>query len=54
MKKNWKIFEECLKLSLDWILWVETEKNKNNQKVINYNKEKENITKNIHLILNFE
>ena len=53
-EKSCKIFEECLKLSLDWILWVETEKNKNNQKVINYNKEKENITKNIHLILNFE
>ena len=53
-EKSCKIFEECLKLSLDFILWVETEKNKNNQKVINYNKEKENITKNIHLILNFE
>ena len=36
-----KIFEFGVNLSLDWLLWIEKEKDKNSPKVINYYKEKE-------------
>ena len=51
------IFQTGFSLSLDWILWVEKEKNKKNNsknKVINYYKEKENFAKEINTLINFE
>ena len=49
-----KTFQEGLSLSIDWILWVENEKNKNSPKVINYYKEKENFVKEINILISFE
>ena len=48
------IFQAGFNLSLDWILWVEKEKSKNNPIVINYYKEKENFAKEINTLINFE
>ena len=48
------IFQTGFNLSLDWILWVEKEKNKNKPNVINYYKEKENFSKEINTLINFE
>ncbi len=49
-----KIFEDCLSLSLDWILWVENDKNETSPKVENYYKKKENIVNEIYSIINYE
>ena len=48
------IFEKGLSLCIDWILWVENEKNKNSPKVSNYQKERENFSKEINILINFE
>jgi len=48
------VFQTGFNLSLDWILWVEKEKNKKSPKVINYNEGKENFLKEINILINFE
>ena len=49
-----KVFEESLSLSLDWILWIEADKNKNTPKANDYYKEKENFINKMNIIINFE
>ena len=49
-----KIFESGLNLSLDWILCIEKEKDKNSPKSINYYKEKDVFIKNIDTLIEFE
>ena len=49
-----KVFEESLSLSLDWILWIEADKNKNTPKANDYYKVKENVINRMNIIINFE
>ena len=49
-----KVFEEGLSLSLDWVLWIENDKNKNTPKAINYYKEKETFINKMNIIVHFE
>lgn len=54
LEKVFRIFELGLNISLDWILSIEKEKNKNSSKALNFYKEKENFVKNIDTLINFE
>ena len=53
-EKACNILSSGLSLGIDWILWVENEKNKNSPEVIKYNKEKENFVKEINILINLE
>ena len=49
-----KIFVSGLNLSLDWILWIEKEKDKNSPKAINYFKEKDVFVNKIDSLIEYE
>ena len=49
-----KVFEEGLSLSLDWVLWIENDKNKDTPKAINYYKEKETFINKMNILIHFE
>ena len=49
-----KIFESGLNLSLDWILWIEKEKDKNSPKAKNYYKDKDVFVKKIDTLIEYE
>ena len=54
LENSFKIFEEGLSLSLDWILYIENQKTKDNTKTEGYYKGREKFIEKINILINYE